>query len=99
MVLTASNLIDDGAVFHLNGTEVGRYNMPGGPVTSATLASSAVNNATTFEVLSLPSDSLVTGRNVLAVEVHQAAPNDSDMAFDASLSSSVMEMICSSLSR
>lgn len=32
---------DDGAVVYLNGTEIGRYNMPGGSVTSSTLANSS----------------------------------------------------------
>jgi hypothetical protein len=85
VVLTASNLIDDGAVFYLNGTEVGRYNMPNGTVTASTLASNVVDNATTFEALNLPSNSLVTGRNVLAVEVHQINTNSSDVVFGLSL--------------
>src|SRR6185436_15187667 len=37
------------------------------------------------EVLDLPGNSLVTGTNVLAVEVHQSASTSSDVAFGMSL--------------
>lgn len=42
---------DDGAVVYLNGTEIGRYNMPGGAVTASTTASNSpeVNWTTTFD--------------------------------------------------
>jgi hypothetical protein len=42
---------DDGAVVYLNGTEIGRYNMPGGNVTASTPATTTpeVNWTTTFD--------------------------------------------------
>ena len=43
LTLTASNLIDDGAVFYLNGAEVRRVRMPSGTVTYSTLASGSVD--------------------------------------------------------
>lgn len=44
---------DDGAVVYLNGTEIGRYNMPGGAVTASTTASNSpeVNWNTTFDTV------------------------------------------------
>ena len=81
--LQISNAIDDGAIFYVNGIEVGRFNMPSGPVTTNTPASSAVSDA----VWSLASPAtfgvtnLVPGDNVVAVEVHQAAGTSQDMIF------------------
>lgn len=84
-------LVDDGAVFYINGTEVLRLRMPAGAPNASTLASSTVVDAT-WEVGNLiPASSLVSGKNVLAVEVHQVKANDVDMTFDASLTSSVVK--------
>ncbi len=82
-------LVDDGAIFYLNGAEILRIRMPAGAVTPATFASSAVGDATLSPGNLVSPGALLPGENVLAVEVHQAAPNDIDMTFGASLSSSV----------
>ncbi|RJK97918.1 fibronectin type III domain-containing protein [Vallicoccus soli] len=81
-------LRDDGAVVHLNGTEVWRTNMPAGPVTAATPASTALGGAaeTTFVEQLLPSSLLLPGTNVVAVEVHNAGTSSSDVSFDLELS-------------
>lgn len=84
LTLTASNLIDDGAVFYLNGTEVFRYNLPAGAITATTFATNVVE-ATNFVVFTLPTDLLLAGDNVMAVEVHQATVNSSDVVFGMSL--------------
>jgi hypothetical protein len=65
---------DDGAVVYLNGTEVWRSNMNAGAVSYTTLAPIAVGGAdeTAFFTTTLP-NTLVTGPNVLAVEIHQQA--------------------------
>ena len=44
--LVINHLIDDGAIFYLNGTEIARFNMPVGPISPNQLASSTVSNAT-----------------------------------------------------
>jgi hypothetical protein len=85
--LLLSNLIDDGAVFYLNGTEIYRVGMAGGAVNNGTLASRTVNNATSFDVFGLPATNLFYGDNVLAVEVHQATASSSDIVFGSGLSS------------
>src|SRR5688500_7472232 len=62
-------LRDDGAVVYLNGTEVFRGNMPGGTIGYRTLASVAIDDST-FHQAGINPALLVTGNNVLAVEIH-----------------------------
>jgi hypothetical protein len=80
---------DDGAVVYLNGTEVYRSNMPGGTVTASTLASATVNtpDETTFFETSVPVAglNLLSGSNLVAVELHQASTTSSDGGFDLQL--------------
>ncbi|MEX2187890.1 MAG: lamin tail domain-containing protein [Pirellulales bacterium] len=85
--LFLNTAIDDGAIVYLNGVEVYRQNMPGGPATHNTLATTAVGNASIQGAFNIPAGSLVLGPgNVLAVEVHQASPvGDNDMVFAADL--------------
>ncbi|MBI5383221.1 MAG: PKD domain-containing protein [Verrucomicrobia bacterium] len=91
--LTFTNLIvklvrDDGAVVWLNGRELFRSNMPTNAIGSSTMAASTVNGTgeQTFFVTNLPSTHLRAGTNVLAVEVHQAAANSTDLGFNLELS-------------
>ncbi len=85
-------LIDDGAIFYLNGTEVHRHNMDDGPVNYLTRANPGVANATLVGPVVIPVD-LLDGLNFLAVEVHQQAPTSSDVVFglEVSLSRTVSE--------
>ena len=82
--LTASALVDDGAIFYVNGTEVYRYNMPAGPVNASTLATNAIE-VTNYFTFPIPTNVLVAGDNVMAVEVHQGSTNSSDIVFGAML--------------
>ncbi|HKI72388.1 MAG TPA: lamin tail domain-containing protein, partial [Verrucomicrobiae bacterium] len=84
-LLTLRPMVDDGAVFYLNGAEVSRLNLPGGAISSSTPASLDVTNASSTGTLSIPASGLVTGTNVLAVEVHQATNDASDILFGAEL--------------
>jgi hypothetical protein len=88
--LTLRLLRDDGAVVYLNGTEVFRSNMPGGSIGYRTLASVAIGGAdeTTFFQTSINPANLVSGNNVIAVEVHQANGTSTDVSFDLELSAS-----------
>ena len=79
--IIASVLLDDGAVFYLNGTEVYRLGMPSGPVNSSTSAVRNVGDATAEEYFPISSGNLVPGDNVMAVEVHQSNLNSSDIVF------------------
>lgn len=79
--------VDDGAIVYLNGREVGRTNMPAGPVTHDTRASRALSDVDEgyYLRLVLPADSLKAGRNLIAVEVHQSNAGSSDLYFDLAL--------------
>ncbi len=79
---TIDAIVDDGAVFYLNGREIGRVGMPGGAVGYNTAANRNVGDAIVEPgVIQLPPNSLVRGTNLFAVEVHQQALNSPDAAF------------------
>lgn len=81
-------MVDDGAVFYLNGTEIHRYNMPQGAVGHTTLPAGAqeanCTTGTNFPSLS----GLRVGPNVLAASVHQVNENDlnRDIVFGVNMS-------------
>jgi hypothetical protein len=79
---------DDGAAVYLNGTEVFRSNLPTGTLTAATRASASVGGTdeTTLFETSVDPKWFRSGTNVLAVEVHQYAPDSSDLRFALQLS-------------
>ena len=79
---------DDGVVVYVNGTEAFRMNMPGGVITYNTYASSTVGGSdeTTY-FQEVTANLLQNGTNVIAVELHQATANSSDLGFDMSVSS------------
>jgi hypothetical protein len=85
--LTVRLLRDDGAVVYLNGHEVFRSNMPDGTIQFSTLAASNVGGDAEdiFYAASIDPHLLVNGRNVLAVEVHQASVLSTDVSFDIEL--------------
>jgi GH18 family chitinase len=78
-------LRDDGAVVYLNGTEVVRSNMPAGLIGYRTYASTTTGDEATFLEFGIDPLKLVPGRNTVAVEVHQAEGNSSDVSFDLEL--------------
>lgn len=80
-------LRDDGAIVYLNGTELVRTNMPTGTITYTTLASTRVEAAdeSTYFNVDLSPNNLVTGTNVIAVEIHQAAGDSPNINFDLEL--------------
>ncbi len=77
------SVVDDGAVFYLNGAEVFRQNMPAGAVNSATLAGTNVGTADFTGPFNISGANLLSGTNVFAVEVHQSAGGGSDALFGA----------------
>lgn len=73
--LQFSNVIDDAAVFYLNGREVARYNMPGGTITNLTPPLQGLSGPPPWTgpiVISLTN--VTPGLNSIAVEVHNASP-------------------------
>ena len=84
--LTLNLKRDDGAVVYINGTERFRSNMPTGIISYNTKASSeATDNGTAIQTTTLSAGSLVTGTNVIAVEIHQFANGGPDLFFDLQL--------------
>src|SRR5207247_8753441 len=81
--LAISLVRDDGAVVYLNGREIFRSNMPGGAINYRTLASANVGGAdeSTFFPFTTSATNLVSGTNVLAVEIHQATNTITDLSF------------------
>jgi hypothetical protein len=67
-------------VFYLNGHEAGRYSMFNGPVDYGTFAQNN-GDAQIRGPLDLPITNIVTGDNVIAVEVHQSSFDSSDIVF------------------
>jgi hypothetical protein len=85
-------LRDDGAVVYVNGQEVLRSNMAPGSVdydTRALLKASGTNEATFFRYAIEPSV-LVSGTNLVAVELHQYDPTSSDASFDLQLTGTLI---------
>ena len=74
---------DDGAVIYLNGNEVWRVNMPGGNINYNTFASST--SGENAQASTTINNTLQTGENVLAVEVHQRSASSSDISFNFSM--------------
>ena len=90
--LVFSGYIDDGAVFYLNGTEIYRLRIDPSPtpISNNTLASGfpCSGDATCLDEFPISGDSmtnLVTGDNVLAVEVHNYNQTSPDITFGTAL--------------
>ena len=80
-------LRDDGAVVYLNGTEVARSNMPSTTISYTTRASTTItaSGETTYNNYTPALSLLVTGTNVIAVEIHQVNPSSPDISFNLGL--------------
>lgn len=83
--LVLRHIVDDGAVFYLNGVELTRYRMPLGTISHNDRASAGIG-IPTFAMTNVSTANLVAGTNVLAVEVHQALNSGNDIVFGAELS-------------
>jgi hypothetical protein len=80
--ITVDQVLDDGAVYYLNGQEIGRSGMPSGSVTFTTAAGRTTGDAVEeLGVITADGSALVNGSNVLAVEVHQTSSTSSDVVF------------------
>ena len=91
--LVFTNYIDDGAAFYLDGLEIHRNNLPPPPevVTNLTLATApnCSGNATcpvVFRIGAPVSTNLLSGKHVLAVEVHNFTQKSPDITFGSALS-------------
>jgi Ig-like domain-containing protein/Big-like domain-containing protein len=85
IAFVVTNYLSDGAVYYLNGVEVGRVRMPNGAVTFNTSALSTNSPVGHPDVFGIPGGLLVIGDNILEVETHQQASSSDDMVFGLSL--------------
>jgi len=90
--LHARLMRDDGAVVYLNGVEIWRDNMPAGLITNPTPAATSIGGTDESVWLStnLSPAALVTGTNLLAVEIHQINLTSSDVTFNFELTGSAI---------
>lgn len=93
--LKLSALCDDGFIVWINGTEVQRYNVPAGNLAYNASASGAATEPVSLTDYTLlnPGSYLVTGTNVIAVQVFNAGTTSSDLGFDCSLSTTAPDPI------
>jgi len=84
--LTLRMVMDDGAAVYLNGTNILNHQLAANAAFN-TLASEVQPTSVEDTWFSYPVNPalLVNGTNTLAVEIHQAAMNDSDLSFDLQL--------------
>ncbi len=82
--LKLTTILDDGAVLYLNGQEVFRLGVSEGQ-THSSLSSRVVGDAVVEGPFVIPSDNLLHGDNVLAVEVHQQSDSSSDVVWGCHL--------------
>src|SRR6185295_10497332 len=92
-VLMLRDVVEDGAVYYLNGQEVLRNRMPATAITFATLATGAPDPTPITGPFNLAITNLQPGDNVLAVAVHQSAVTSSDLEFGAELTATVQEYL------
>ena len=82
--LRLTQVLDDGAVYWINGKELGRLRCAANPA-YATLADGSTEPHPVEVAQNLPVADLVYGENVLAVEVHQSGTASTDIVFGAEL--------------
>lgn len=84
-VMKAAINFDDGVVVYVNGTEVYRNNLPTTSINYNTLATKNFPTENEFVEFTFDKGLLTEGENIIAVEVHQSAVNNSDLSFDFQL--------------
>ncbi|MGJ8695179.1 MAG: lamin tail domain-containing protein [Verrucomicrobiaceae bacterium] len=82
--LKLTHMIDDGAVFYLNGQEIGRVNLPEGVITYETRA--LENIEADQQTLIINPTNLLAGNNRFSIEVHQTEGSSSDIVMALALS-------------
>jgi hypothetical protein len=80
-------LVDDGAVFYLNGTEIYRYNAAGSPVVAGSRALAVLPTPLCVTNITIAVSNLVHGENVVAVAVLQTSTGSVDAMFGLAVDS------------
>ena len=92
--LRLETVANDGVVVYVNGEEVNRTNMPTGPITIFSYATSArnVNTANADPVVvDVPLGLLVNGTNIVSAETHLNYRNTRDVTFDLKATMTTVE--------
>jgi hypothetical protein len=84
--ITIDLIVDDGALFYLNGTLLGGVGVPANPNWKTTANRTVGEGTEELAVVSVPATALVNGTNVIACEVHQTNATSSDCVFAARVS-------------
>lgn len=82
--VTLTTRADDGVVLYVNGVEVGRYNLPTGPLTYNTYATAAPTTASAIAApitLELPPSAFSEGSNTITAEVHSNYRSTANSSF------------------
>ncbi len=91
--ITLNVNVDDGYIAWINGTEVGRWNMPDGVIPYNGNAVTAIEaTLSTLQITSSPASLLTPGTNMLAIQVFNANTSSSDLFMDASLALDIDEV-------
>lgn len=88
--LTLWPIHDDAAVYYLNGTEIHRDNISAGAAHGTLATSPVADPSFPKNPVTIPAGLLVSGTNVLAVEVHQDSAASPDMMFGAQLEAATL---------
>ncbi len=83
--LQLTTLVDDGAVFYLNGERLYSLRVADDPATYSSIASPYVGDANYEGTFTLSAAALKVGTNVFSVEVHQNTTTSSDVVFAMNL--------------
>jgi hypothetical protein len=85
VIIQVKSLIDDGAVYYVNGAEVSRYNMASGAVDYNDTAASSITTTPSENSFTVDPYLLKQGSNVMAVEVHQSTAQSMDVMMGVQL--------------
>ena len=87
--LFLTDMVDDGAVFYLNGAELHRFGIGAGVAFDYHTFFAGHESSTLDGPVEVPAASLVPGDNVFATEVHQPDLTSSDIVFGAGLEAAI----------
>lgn len=87
---TLSYYLDDGAIFYINGIEVGKYYCNSG-ISYNDYSTEYMGSTAAHGSIVVPREVLRKGINLISVEVHNTSATSSDIFFDAELKCSKVE--------
>lgn len=75
-------MVDDGAVVYLNGQVILNVNLPSSPLYNSLATTQQTDLESSWTTYTIDPSRLAAGRNVIAVEIHQASVDSTDLNFD-----------------